>query len=73
MPLKTTRYDTADYLDGPGAVAAYIDAVFEEGDPTLLAHALTVVARGCDLQLSVSRRDGMDARIKSGHDDNLKG
>jgi DNA-binding phage protein len=61
MPLKTTRYDTADYLDGPGAVGAYI----EETDPTLLAHALTVIARRCDLQLSVSRRNGMDARIKS--------
>ena len=45
MALKTTRYDTADYLDSPEAMAAYIDAVLEDGDPTLFNHALGVVAR----------------------------
>jgi probable addiction module antidote protein len=45
MALKTTQYDTADYLDSPEAMAAYIDAVFEDGDPALVTHALGVVAR----------------------------
>ena len=45
MMLKTSRYDTADYLDSPEAIAAYIEAVFEDGDPALIAHALGVVAR----------------------------
>ncbi len=45
MTLETARYDTADYLDSPEAIAAYIEAVFEDGDPALIAHALGVVAR----------------------------
>ena len=42
---EITRYDSADYLDSPGAVAAYLEAAFEEGEPDLIAHALGVVAR----------------------------
>ena len=45
MALKTTRYDTADLLKTKKDVAAYLNAVFEEGDPALIAHALGVVAR----------------------------
>jgi probable addiction module antidote protein len=45
MALKTTRYDTAKYLKTKKDVAAYLDAVFEDGDPALIAHALGVVAR----------------------------
>jgi probable addiction module antidote protein len=45
MALETTLYDSADYLDSPEAIAAYIDAAFEDGDPTLITHALGVVAR----------------------------
>lgn len=45
MPLQTTRYDTADYLKTPEDIAAYLEAVFEDGDPALIAHALGVVAR----------------------------
>ena len=45
MPLKTTPFDTADYLDSPDATAAYIDAVFEDGDPALVTRALGAVAR----------------------------
>ncbi len=45
MALKTTRYDTAKYVKTKKGVAAYLDAVFEDGDPALIAHALGVVAR----------------------------
>jgi probable addiction module antidote protein len=45
MALETTLYDTADYLDSPEAIAAYIEAAFEDGDPALITHALGVVAR----------------------------
>jgi probable addiction module antidote protein len=45
MALKTTRYDTAKLLKTKKDVAAYLDAVFEDGDPALIAHALGVVAR----------------------------
>jgi probable addiction module antidote protein len=45
MALETTLYDSADYLDSPEAIAAYIEAAFEDGEPALITHALGVVAR----------------------------
>lgn len=44
-PLKTSPWDSAELLDSPQAIAAYIEAAFEDGDPSLIAHALGVVAR----------------------------
>ena len=58
MAPKTTRYDTADYLDSPAAIAAYIDAVFEDGDPALVVHALGVVARARGMT-EVARESGL--------------
>jgi DNA-binding phage protein len=40
-----TPYDTADYLDSPERIAAYLDAVLAEDDPALVAQALDAVAR----------------------------
>jgi probable addiction module antidote protein len=45
MALETTPYDSADYLNSPEDIAAYLEAAFEDGDPTLITHALGVVAR----------------------------
>jgi probable addiction module antidote protein len=45
MALKTTAWDAADHLKSPGDIAAYVQAVFDEGDPTLIAAALGDVAR----------------------------
>ena len=42
-----SRYDTADYLETEEDIAAYLEAVMEEGadDPAFITHALGVVAR----------------------------
>ncbi len=40
-----TPYDTADYLDSPERIAAYLDAALAEDDPALVARALDAVAR----------------------------
>jgi probable addiction module antidote protein len=45
MPTKTVPWDSTTVLRSDKEIAAYIDAVLEDGDPTLLAHALGVVAR----------------------------
>jgi len=45
MPIETSPWDSADLLDTPAAVAAYIEAAIEEDDASLLTHALGVVAR----------------------------
>ena len=47
MALKTTTWDSADYLKSEADITAYLDACFEEAgdDPAFLTHALGVVAR----------------------------
>lgn len=42
-----SRYDSADYLETQEDIAAYLDAVMEEGggDPAYVTRALGVVAR----------------------------
>ncbi len=42
-----SRYDTADYLKTEEDIAAYLEAVMEEGgdDPAFVARALGIVAR----------------------------
>lgn len=45
MPLETTPYDSADYLETKEDVAAYLEAAFEDGDPALIAYALGTIAR----------------------------
>jgi len=45
MPTKTVPWDSSAALRSNEEIAAYIDAVLEDGDPALIAHALGVVAR----------------------------
>lgn len=45
MPLETTAYDTADYLETIEDIADYLEAAFDDGDPELIATALGNVAR----------------------------
>lgn len=42
---RFSRYDTADYLRSEEDIAAYLEAVMEDGDPSLIAAALGDVAR----------------------------
>ena len=42
---KTIPWDSAAHLKSDDDIANYLEAVFEEGDPALIAHALGVVAR----------------------------
>jgi probable addiction module antidote protein len=45
MTVELTKWDTADHLDTKEDIAAYLEAVFEDGDAALITHALGVVAR----------------------------
>jgi probable addiction module antidote protein len=45
MPIETKAWDPAERLVTPEAIAAYLEAVFEDGDPSLIAAALGDVAR----------------------------
>jgi len=43
--IKTTPWNSADYLKSEKDIAYYLQAVFDDGDPALIAHALGEVAR----------------------------
>jgi probable addiction module antidote protein len=58
MALETTAYDSADYLKTREDVVAYLEAVFEDGDPALIAHALGVIARAEGMS-EVARQAGL--------------
>jgi probable addiction module antidote protein len=57
---KFSRYDSADHLETEDDVAAYLDAVMEEGgdDPTYVTRALGVVARARNIS-KLARDTGM--------------
>jgi len=44
MGIETTRWSPTAHLDSDAAVLAYLEAVFEDGDPALIAAALADVA-----------------------------
>ena len=56
--VKFTRYDTADYLRNEEEIAAYLDAVMEDGDPSLIAAALGDMARARNIS-KLARDTGM--------------
>lgn len=45
MALDTTKWDVQDHLNTPEDVAAYLEAIFEDGDPALIAAGLGDIAR----------------------------
>ncbi len=45
MPLETTTFDAAEYLDTPEAIAAYLADAVGDDTPGALAQALGTVAR----------------------------
>lgn len=55
---KTTRFDSAEYLDSAEAVAAYLEDALESNDPGFIAHALGTVARARGMS-RVARKAGL--------------
>ena len=43
--MKFTKFDITNYLDSEEAIAAYLSAIMDEGDPDLLLAALGDIAR----------------------------
>ena len=42
---KTTRFDSAEYLNSAEAIGAYMEDALESNDPAFIAHALGTIAR----------------------------
>lgn len=45
MPVETKKWDIIDHLDNDERISLYLEAVFEDGDPALIAAAIGDVAR----------------------------
>jgi probable addiction module antidote protein len=58
MPLKTTRWDASEFLDSDEAVAAYLNAAFEDGDPSFIAAAIGHVAKAKGMS-QIARETGL--------------
>lgn len=52
MTLETTRWDVTEFLKSDAAIAAYLDAVFAEGDADEMRDALRHVARAKSASVS---------------------
>ncbi len=55
---KTIPWDVADHLETEADMAAYLEAVLEDGDPALVAAALGDIARAKGMSV-ISRKTGM--------------
>lgn len=45
MTVKTTRFDSAEYLDSADAIIAYLEEALETDNPAFITQALGTVAR----------------------------
>ena len=55
---RTVPWNTEDHLETPEDIAAYLEAVFEDGGPELIGHALGAVARAKGMT-EIARRTGL--------------
>jgi len=59
MATTATRpWDAADHLENEDDMAAYLEAAFEEGDPSLIAAALGDIARAKGMT-QIARETGL--------------
>ena len=47
--LKTRQWDPAEHLETEDHIATYLQAAFQEGDPSLVAAVLADIARARDV------------------------
>lgn len=67
MAVETTGWNATDHLDSDAAILAYLEAVFEDGEPMLIAAALADVAkvRGIAVPLAPTPDIGLDSVIRT--------
>ena len=67
MPKTKTRlWDPAEHLKTEEDMAAYLEAAFEEGDPTLIAAALGDIARAKGMtQIAIETGLGRESLYKA--------
>jgi probable addiction module antidote protein len=58
MALNTRPWDVSEHLDSAEAIAAYLEAAFEDGEPQVISAALGDVARARGMT-ELSRETGL--------------
>ncbi|WP_370677109.1 addiction module antidote protein [Pleomorphomonas sp. PLEO] len=58
MGLSTTKWDAAEFLTSDEAIAAYLEAAFEDGDPKMIAVALGDIAKAKGMS-AIAREAGV--------------
>jgi probable addiction module antidote protein len=58
VKVKTRLYDSAEYLDTPEAIAAYLTEALEEADPSFIAKAIGTAARARGMS-AIAREAGV--------------
>ena len=58
MAIKATKWDVSEYLETEEDIAAYLNAVMEEGDPALLQAAIGDIAKARGMT-SIAREAGV--------------
>ena len=56
--MKIKTYDAAEYLETEADMAAYLQAAFEDGNPSLVIHALGNIARARGMS-QIARETGL--------------
>lgn len=75
MPVETTKFDAADYIETAEDVIAQLDAALEDGDPALIKAVLGDIARSKGLSkladLSGLSRMGLHKALSADGDPKL--
>lgn len=58
MGIVTEPWDVTEHLDSEEAIAAYLEAAFEDGDLALITAAINDVARACGMT-EIAKRAGI--------------
>jgi probable addiction module antidote protein len=58
LASRTTKWDVTEFLDSEERIAIFLEAAFEEGDPSLISAALGEVARARGM-MQIARDTGI--------------
>lgn len=75
--VTTTAWDPTEFLASEEAIAAYLDAAFEEGDPALIVAAISDVAKARGMTDIATKagmsRSGLYKALSEGGNPSLSG
>jgi probable addiction module antidote protein len=58
MPMKTTKFDVADFVKNPEVATEYLRVAIEDGDPVEIRQALKDIARAQGIT-NLARKTGL--------------